>query len=45
MLQAVARGYEYSLCAAALKVALDEPFIENKTMVQYFFIDDFYTSR
>jgi prolycopene isomerase len=36
-------GYEYSLCAAALKVALDEPFIENKTMVLYFGTDDLYS--
>jgi len=36
-------GYEYSLCAAALKVALDEPFIKNKTMVLYFGTDDLYT--
>jgi phytoene dehydrogenase-like protein len=33
-------GYEYSLCGAALKVALDEPFIENKEMVLYFGTDD-----
>ena len=36
-------GYEYSLCAAALKVALDEPFIKNKTMVLYFGTDDLFT--
>ena len=36
-------GYEYSLCAAALKVALDEPFIEDKKMVLYFGTDDLYT--
>ena len=33
-------AYDYSLCATALKVALDEPFIENKYIVLYFGCDD-----
>ncbi len=33
-------GYEYSMCCGALKVALDKPFVENKTMVLYIGNDD-----